>query len=156
MRRSLAGTFVLLMAAVAAAGCTTPGATPGPTPTPVASGGASSSMTPSATGETPLPSLPAIPDGLPVMPGAVAADSPPPAESGTIAGWVVDAIGPDVYQFYLDALPAAGFVIRGRYPGGNVAIIRFTAPDESTLDLALVGEGDGEQTRILLRLPEGP
>jgi hypothetical protein len=87
------------------------------------------------------------------MSGAVAVS---PAEPLAIARWTVDATGPDVYGFYLDALPAAGFVVRDSFPGGNVAVIRFTTPDGDTLDLSLVGEGDGEQTRISLRLPEGP
>ena len=96
-----------------------------------------------------------MPDQLPVMPDAVPAD-PPPTERGVIAGWTVDAVGPEVYAFYLDALPAAGFVVTERFPGGNVAVIRFTTPDGDTLDLALVGEAAGERTRISLRLPEGP
>jgi hypothetical protein len=69
---------------------------------------------------------------------------------------MVDAIGPDVYAFYLDALPAAGYVIEERFPGGNVAIIRFSRPDGTSLDLTLVGEDGGDRTRIDLRLPEGP
>ena len=89
-----------------------------------------------------------------MIPGAVVVD--PPTEPGSIARWMVDAIGPDVYTYYLHALPAAGFAIQGRYPGGNVAIIRFTTPNGDTFDLALVGEGDGDQVRISLRLPEGP
>jgi hypothetical protein len=110
---------------------------------------------PGAGTPSPLPTLPAVPDGLPVMPDAVPAD-PPPMEPGVVAGWTVDAVGPDVYAFYLDALPAAGFVVTDRFPGGNVAVIRFTTHDGDTLDLALVGEAAGERTRVSLRLPEGP
>jgi hypothetical protein len=97
--------------------------------------------------------MPDVPVGLPVMPGADPAEPDP----GVMAGWLVDAVGPDVYRFYLDALPAAGFAVTDRFPGGNVAIIRFTTPDGITLDLSLVGEGEGSlRTRIELRPPEGP
>ena len=89
------------------------------------------------------------------MPAAVPVD-PPSTEPGVIAGWTVDAVGPEVYAFYLDALPAAGFVVTERFPGGNVAVIRFTTPEGDTLDLASIGEAAGERTRISLRLPEGP
>ena len=154
MHRSVPGTAALLIAAITAAACAAPGATADPTSTPVASGVASPSTRPATGTPTPGPSLPPVPDELPVMPGAVAAD--PPTEPGSIARWTVDAIGPDVYSYYLDALPAAGFAIQGRFPGGNVAIIRFATPDGDTFDLALVGEGDGDQVRISLRLPEGP
>ena len=155
MRRPVAGTFALLIAAATAAACSAPGGSAEPTSTPVASGVASPSTTSTAGTPTPLPSQAAVPDGLPVMPGAVAAD-PPPAEPGVIARWTVDAIGPEVYAFYLDALPAAGFAIKERFPGGNVAVIRFTTPAGDSLDLALVGEDNGDRTRVSLRLPEGP
>ncbi|HEY8177516.1 MAG TPA: hypothetical protein VIH19_02865 [Candidatus Limnocylindria bacterium] len=155
MRRSVAGTFALLIATTTAAACSAPGATAEPTRTSVASGAASPSDTPSWGTPSALPTLPAVPDQLPVMPEAVPAD-PPPTEREVIAGWTVDAVGPEVYAFYLDALPAAGFVVTERFPGGNVAVIRFTTPDGDTLDLALVGEAAGERTRISLRLPEGP
>jgi hypothetical protein len=153
MRRSAAGTVTLLIATTTAA-CTAPGATAEPTSTPVASGPATPTTMPAAGTPTPVPSPPAVPEGLPVMAGAVATD--PQMEPGSIARWIVDAIGPEVYKFYLDALPAAGFVVHGRFPGGNVAIIRFTTPGGDTFDLALVGEGDGDRTRISLRPPEGP
>ena len=154
MRRSIAGTVAPFIAAMIAAACSAPGATADPTSTPVASGVASPSTTPVAGTPTEAPSLPAVPSGLPVMPGAQAAD--PPTQPGSIAHWTVDAIGPDVYNYYLDALPDAGFAILGRFPGGNVAIIRFATPDGDRFDLALVGEGDRDQVRISLRLPEGP
>jgi hypothetical protein len=154
MRSYAAGTIALLIAAMTAGACVAPGATGDPTSMPAASGVASPSMTLAAGTPTPAPSLPAVPDGLPVMPGALAAD--PPTEPGSIALWTVDAIGPDVYNYYLDALPAAGFAIQGRFPGGNVAIIRFTTPGGDTFDLALVGDSDGDQVRISLRLPEVP
>jgi len=152
MRRSVAGTFALLIAA-GVAGCI-PGATAEPTVSPTLSASAAPSAPPM---ESPgaLPSVPDVPPGLPVMPDAEPAD-PLPADPGLIARWAVDAIGPDVYAFYLEALPAAGFAIRDEFPGGNVAVIRFTTPDGTTLDLSLVGEGDGNRTRIDLRLPEGP
>ena len=88
-----------------------------------------------------------------MVPGA----EPAAPDPGVMARWLVDAIGPDVYRFYLDALPEAGFVVTDRFPGGNVAVIRFTTPEGSSLDLSLVGEGEGSsRTRIDLRPPEGP
>ena len=132
MRRSVAGTFALLIATTTAAARSVPGATAEPTGTSVASGAAPASDTPSRGTPSALATLPAVPDQLPVMADAVPADPP------------------------LDALPAAGFVVMERFPGGNVAVIRFTTPAGDTLDLALVGEAAGKRTRISLRLPEGP
>jgi hypothetical protein len=154
MRGSVAGTFALLIAVVGTAGCV-PAATVEPSTTPMATASAGMQTTLPTQSQGASPTLPEVPVALPVMPGAQAVE-PQPADPGTIARWMVDAIGPDVYAFYLDALPAAGFVIEERYPGGNVAIIRFSTPDGTTLDLALVGEGDGDRTRIDLQLPEGP
>jgi hypothetical protein len=77
-------------------------------------------------------------------------------EPTVIARWTSDASSPEVYEFYLDALPAAGFVVKDRFPGGSVAVIRFTTPAGETLDLALVGQDAEGGTRISLRLPEGP
>ena len=153
MRRSVAGTFALLIA-IAAASCV-PAATIEPSSTPLAGGSAGTQAANPTESPSALPSLLDVPAGLPVMPGAQTVTAEP-SDPGHIARWMVDAIGPDVYAFYIDALPAAGFVIEGRFPGGNVAVIRFSTPDGTTLDLALVGEGDGDRTRIDLRLPEGP
>jgi hypothetical protein len=152
MRRPGAGIIALLTAFITTTGCV-PGATqePGSTPSGLATAGPASAA---AGSPSPIASLSDSPAGLPVMPGAEAAE--PPLDPGTIAQWTVDAIGPDVYAFYLDALPAAGFVITNRFPGGSVAVIRFTTPEGATLDLALVGEGGGDRTRIELGPPEGP
>ena len=154
MRRAVGGALSVLTTAIAfaLAGCV-PGATFEPS---IAPGGIATASPSSATVASPSPiePLPDLPAGLPVMPGAQPAQ--PPLDPGTIAQWTVPAIGPDVYDFYLDALPAAGFAITDRFPGGSVAIIRFTTPGGSTLDLSLVGEGDYDRTRVELHLPEGP
>ena len=152
MRRSVVGTLALLVAISAIAGCAPGGATIEATAThSEASSPAPSSQSPAATASPtqPLPDVPA----LPLMPGAEAVD--PPFEPGVIARWTVDAIGPDVYAYYLDALPAAGFVINGQLPGGNAAVIRFMTPDGAAFELTLVGQDDGQQTRISLRPPAG-
>jgi hypothetical protein len=152
MRRPVAGTVALLIA-IAAASCAQ-GATIEPSSTPLGTASAGLQTAFPSISPSGLPSQPDIPAGLPVMPGAQVVNAQP-ADPGHIARWMADDIGPDVYAFYLDALPATGFVIEERFPGGNVAVIRFSTPDGTVLDLALIGEGDGERTRIDLRLPEG-
>jgi hypothetical protein len=152
MRTSLACGFVLAIAAMTA-GCASAPASGQPTSPPPSGISAKPSSSSSTASPSPSPSMPDVPVGLPVMPGADPAEPDP----GVMAGWLVDAVGPDVYRFYLDALPAAGFAVTDRFPGGNVAVIRFTTPDGITLDLSLVGEGEGSlRTRIELRPPEGP
>lgn len=152
MRRSAAGVTALLVALIATTSCV-PRATQQPSST---AGGLATVVpaSPRPASPSPLASLPDLPTGLPVMPGAVAAE--PPLDPGTMAQWAVDAIGPDVYAFYLDALPAAGFEVTNRFPGGGVGVIRFITPEGTTLDLALVSEGGAGRTRIELGPPEGP
>ena len=152
MRRSVACTVLLI--AIAAASCAQ-GATIEPISTPFGTGSAGTQTALPSISPSGLPSPPDIPAGMPVMPGAEVVNAQP-ADPGHIARWMADDIGPDVYAFYLDALPAAGFAIEERFPGGNVAVMRFSTPEGTVLDLALVGEGDGKGTRIDLRLPEGP
>ena len=153
MRRSVAGTFALLIAAICTAGCVGASSSRAPTPSPTVSASAIPASVPANASPAVIPSLPEVPAGLPVMPGAQPDDPDP----GVIARWRIDAIGPDVYRFYLDALPAAGFAVTDRFPGGGAAVIRFATPEGTTLDLSLVGEGEGSsRTRIDLRPPEGP
>lgn len=154
MFRIVAAAISLLVVAVAA-GCSGPDLTAEPIATATPNLSAASSATAAPEFPSPSASLPDVPAGLPIMPGAVA-DGAAASEPGVVARWMVHAIGPLVYRYYLDALPAAGFFVEDRFPGGNVAIVRFTSPDGTTLDLALIGEGDGSQTRIELVVPEGP
>src|SRR5262245_26236637 len=124
MRRSVTAGFAIAIAALSTVGCGAPPASSQPARSSATSGSATPSSAHTTTSPDPMASLPDVPAGLPVMPGAEAAD-PDPA-IGVMARWLVDAIAPDVYRYYLDALPAAGFVITDRLPGGGAADIRFT------------------------------
>ena len=85
----------------------------------------------------PAPSTPAsaasagprqpLPDGFPVLAGAVAV-AMPGDDADLIGLWRSDQVGSAAYDFYVQALPAAGYPIIGLYPGGTVALIRFQAP----------------------------
>jgi hypothetical protein len=91
----------------------------------------------------------AVPDGFPVFPGS---ESVPPADPGLVARWIAEAEGAEVYDFYVQALPAAGFAIEQRFPGGAAAVIRFSVPDGLQLDVSLTTSGSG--TQVDLRLPD--
>ena len=67
-----------------------------------------------------------LPDGFPILPGAGAV-AMPVADPGLIGLWETDQLGSAAYDFYVAALPAAGYPIVGLYPAGEVALIRFTA-----------------------------
>jgi hypothetical protein len=90
-----------------------------------------------------------LPTGFPVIGGAVRLPLPDD-DPGLIAAWNAPAVGSPVYQFYLRALPAAGFGVLGAYPGDAAALIRFTAGGE-TWQLVLDGRA-GPGTRIEVRL----
>jgi hypothetical protein len=49
----------------------------------------------------------------------------PDDDPGLIGLWETDEQGSAAYDFYVGALPAAGYPIVGLYPGGAVALIRF-------------------------------
>lgn len=122
------------------AGCAGPGAT--------ASGLATATATVSAAAQTAgdgsgasleaSPSVaepPAMPDGFPVHDSMERVGTPP----GATAAWTSGAIPPDVYDYYLDALPDAGFEIDLEAPGGTVAILRFHASDGTRYQLDMNG-----------------
>ena len=119
----------LVLLVILAGGCATGG-----TSTPSSS--ASSEPSRSAVVRTPLPS------GFPVVPGA--APVPPlPDDPGLIAVWESDQAGSGAYDFYVDALPAAGYRIVGLYPGDEVALIRFRVQDGQVWQIVARGKADG-------------
>ena len=77
-----------------------------------------------------------------MVPGATPA-SPQDSDPGLIALWESDQAGSAAYDFYVDALPAAGYPIVGVYPGGEVALIRFLAPDGQVWQMVAHGLADG-------------
>jgi hypothetical protein len=72
-------------------------------------------------------------------------------DPSVIAAWRTDADGAEVYAFYEDELPAAGFQVDLAGPGGGVAIFRFSAPEGEQLQMDMYAEGRG--TLVELRLP---
>ena len=86
---------------------------------------------------------PALPPGFPILPGAVAV-SLPAGDPGSIALWETDRPGSAAYDFYLAALPAAGYPIVGSYPGGGVALIRFATPGGAVWQMVAQGAADGQ------------
>jgi hypothetical protein len=62
-----------------------------------------------------------------------------PAEDGILARWAIEP-GPAGYRFYLDELPAAGYLITGAAPGGSVAIIRFADAAGTTWQIDIAGD----------------
>jgi hypothetical protein len=83
-----------------------------------------------------------MPSGFPVVPGA-APVPPPDDDPGLIALWESDQAGSAAYDFYVEALPAAGYPIVGIYPGGAVALIRFQVPDGQVWQMVARGMLDG-------------
>ena len=135
-RAALSG--LVLLAAAAMNACAPGPSTDGP-PTPAASRG---STTPPSAGSTDLGVE--LPAGFPVLPGAVREQLLPTEEPGTIARWSSDQVGPVAYDYYVDALPAAGYPTTGLYPGGAVAVIGFQLPSGEGWELVLtLASGSG-------------
>ena len=130
--------IALSLAACAPPATTNPASQGAPTATSAPIDSASVAATP----------LDAVPDGYPVFPGA---ESVPP-DLGSVARWFAPADGAEVNDFYERALPAAGFRIEQRFPGGAAAVIRFSGPDGQLFDVALTASGSG--TQVDLRLAE--
>jgi hypothetical protein len=125
----------------------------GPAATATSSLGTAATPTPRFTASaTPGAStLATVPAGLPMMSGAQAVE-PLPEEPRLVARWTSGANGAQVYDFFVEALPAAGFQVDQLAPGGDAAIIVFSTPGGFQLSLSLTAEGAG--TRIDLRLPD--
>lgn len=146
---SAAGRFVTLsILAALLLGC---GAAPAATEVSGATATTTSSPTPGVDasptpGEATRAATPAIPAGMPIYPGAE--EETPTA--GTTARWATDADPPDVYDFFLEALPAAGFTVDAALPGGDAAIIRFTSRGGTAYQLDLTGH---EPVSIVLAAP---
>jgi hypothetical protein len=77
-----------------------------------------------------------------VVPGATPVTLPDD-DLGLIAVWESDQAGSAAYDFYVDALPPAGYPIVGAYPGGEVALIRFLAPDGQVWQMVAHATADG-------------
>ena len=140
MRRRLVVPLVLA-AAAACAGC---GVAPGSgSPSASIAGSPSpgiATATPPAA-ETPAARVP-LPSGFPVLEGA-APEAMPDDDPGLIGLWSSDRLGSAAYDFYVTALPAAGYPIIGLYPGGEVALIRFGVADGAIWQMVAHGGASG-------------
>jgi len=133
----------LVLVAFVLGGCSVAG-TGSPSADASANASASGGEPRSAEARTPLPS------GFPVMPGAEAV-AMSQDDVGLIGLWESEKAGSAAYDFYLEALPAAGYPIVGRYPGGEVAVIRFRVPDGEVWQMVAHGTPDG-RVAIEIRL----
>jgi hypothetical protein len=142
-RAALLGVVLLVTAAMPACG---PGPSTDGAPTPAASR-APTTPASAATSESGVE----LPVGFPVLPGALREQLQPTDEPGTIARWSSDQVGPVAYDFYVDALPAAGYSTTGLYPGGAVAIIAFDSPSGEGWELVLTLDPGSGGTVIEVR-----
>ena len=142
---SRAALAVVLLITAAISGCR-PGPSTEGAPTPAAS-----PVLPTPASASASESGVELPLGFPVLPGAIREQLQPTDEPGTIARWSTDQVGPVVYAFYVDALPAAGYSTTGLYPGGAVAIIAFDSPSGEGWELVLTLEPGSGGTVIEVR-----
>jgi hypothetical protein len=69
-----------------------------------------------------------------------------PEDPSVVGRWTVPEVGSGPYDWYLDALPAAGFEVVGTYPSERAALIRFR--DSSGRTWQLLTELVDGRTRI--------
>jgi hypothetical protein len=132
MRASSIVHLLLLAGLTAGCGAPTDEGSPSAAASAAASGTASASSVERAQ----------LPEGFPVLPGAVPA-AMPGDDPGLIALWTTDQPGSATYDFYVTALPSAGYRILGLYPGGEWAVIRFALPDGAIWQVVAHDAGDG-------------
>jgi hypothetical protein len=125
----------------------------GPAATATSSVGTAATATakPTASATPSVSPVATVPAGFPIMSGSRAVE-PLPREPRLVARWTSEENGARIYDFFVEALPTAGFQIDQLAPGGDAAIIVFSAPDGSQFSLSLTADGGG--TRIDLRLPD--
>jgi len=105
---------------------------------------------PAAVAASPAATRSPLPDGFPVLEGAMAV--PLPADDpGVLGRWTTERVGSVAYDFYLVALPAAGYPVLGSYPGDAVAIVRFTAREGQPWQVVITALDSG-QAQIEVRL----
>jgi len=144
-----------LLLAVAAWGCGTPrqaGGSPSAASSPIdthppPSAAATGVSIPSEPGPTPSELTPTLPPGFPTM--AKAEPSRLPDDASVVARWTVPVVGSAAYDFYVGALPDAGFTIDGTYPSDRAALIRFH--DQSGRIWQLLAELVGDRTEITVQ-----
>jgi hypothetical protein len=131
--------ILLLLAACGPAATATNSPGPVATATATATTTASSSASASAT----------LPTGFPVMPGSEAVAPMPDDDPQLLARWTSAANGAQVYDFFVEALPAAGLVVDQLAPGGEAAIISFSTSDGSQFTVSLIAQGSGTRIDLL-------
>ena len=107
--------------------------------------GGSGSTTPESAvasrSASPLQQVP-LPRGFPVPAGATPAVMP--VDDPELIGlWTAEVHGSDAYDFYVRALPSAGYRIVAAYPGGAAAVIRFSLPDGAIWQVVMRTGPDG-------------
>lgn len=108
---------------------------------------ATTASTPTEPAATPSPPDAKLPPRFPVMPNAHSAQLPD--DPGVVARWTVEQLGSAAYDWYVAALPDAGFEILGTYPTERAALIRFR--DSGGRTWQLLAELVDERTQISLQ-----
>ncbi len=75
----------------------------------------------------------------------------PSDDPGLIGLWSSNRLGSAAYDFYLEALPVAGYRVVAAYPGGAAAVIRF-GPVDGPIWQVVVRTGPNETVAIEVRL----
>jgi hypothetical protein len=142
MRRSSIVSVALLAGAVAGCSAAPSGSASGPAPP--------GSAEPRASAGRSIFERVALPDGFPVLPGAIPVPMPDD-DPGLIALWETDQAGSAAFDFYVNALPAAGYPVVGLYPGGEFAVIRFGVPGDAIWQV-VTRATPGGRTAVEVRL----
>jgi hypothetical protein len=95
---------------------------------------------------------PTLPAGFPVPAGAVAQD-PLNDDPAVVVRWTLATVGSGAYDYYLEALPAAGYPIVGRYPADVAALLRFEVAPGMIWQLLVEHVGGGTRVTVQLDRP---